>query len=300
MTTVTVAFAALLAAWMAWRGYRRGALATLVGRLPMLAALAVLLVLLRAAWSNPEHFSLLCLVGSIAAVTTFAAATLTVRVVRRRRAGASDTPGGRRATRRWLSLCNRGAGAALGVFCAALLLLALACLASSIPFAITLRAERDAAGRPSAASAAWVDALRRSCRAVADISHFGLLAHIPRMGRYSREIRSLITILNAPKEKLEYVARKHGLTKLTELREVQDALLDDEYMGLMARVGNGDLFALPHLIKSPITRNILQCPLMRELTSKLTPSQLVKDLEEATTEESKEPHEAGKSEKPEE
>ena len=284
MTALTATFATVIALWMAWRGYRRGALATLVGWLPMLAALAVLVVLLWAAWSEPGRFLLLCAVAAVAALATFVVGTLGAAAGRRRFSKPPHSTAERRAAGRWLTACNRIAGAALGVFSAAFLSLAVACLASTIPFAVAMRAERPSHHGPPAPPSQWVHALRQSCRAMADVSHFGLLAHIPRMRTYSREVHALIRILNAPSHKLKHVAEKRGLLNLVELREVQDALLDDRYIALICRVGKGDLSALPDLVKSPVTRNIIECPEVRTLTKTLTPSVLASDLEEAAAE----------------
>jgi hypothetical protein len=237
----------------------------------------VLLVLLRNAWAHPERLALLCWVGCIAAVAVFAGGSLALRLLQRRRE-ARAAP---HETRGWPGLCDRGAGAALGLVYAAVLLLALACLASTVPFILGADAMPDDLGSDTTPPE-WVDALRRTCGAVADISHFGLLAHIPRMRAYSREVRALIVVLRAPKDRIEHVVHKRRLLELGELVEVQDALLDDEYMALIRRVAKGDVSALPDLVRSPVTRRVLQCPEMAHVAKGLTPSALAHDLEEAS------------------
>ena len=276
MTGVAAALAALVAGWMAWRGYRRGAVGTLVGWLPGLAAVTVLLVLLRSAWAHPEHLGLLFWSGCIGALAVFVGGKLSLRLLRCR---AARSPTEQAESRRWLGVCDRVSGAALGLVCAAVLLLAFACLASTVHFILGADSVPEDLGCDTTPPE-WVDALRQTCGAVADISHFGLLAHIPRMGVYSREVRALITVLRAPRDKIEHVVQKRGLLQLGELDEVQEALLDDEYMALIRRVGKGDVSALPDLVRSPVTRRVIRCPEVGEIAKGLTPSELARDLDE--------------------
>jgi len=276
VTTVGTILTVLVAAWMAWRGHSRGAVLTLVGWFPVLAAFSVLLASVRVAWAHPEQLGLFCVVGCVGALVAFAGGRLLFRRVRRRRQTQPRPTG-------WLSECDRCGGAALGVLSAAVILLASACLASTIPFALGADPRPVYTGgmRGKVTTPEWVDALGEACTVVADISHFGLLTHIPRMGTYSREVRSLIKVLRAPKHKIAHVVAKRGLERLAELDEMQEALLDDDYMAMIQRVSQGDVSALPSLLKSAVTRRVIGCPEVREVAKGLTPSQLARDLDEA-------------------
>jgi len=124
-----------------------------------------------------------------------------------------------------------------------------------------------------------VRALGKSCEALADISHFGLLAHIPRMGTYSREVRALIMVLNAPPEKLKVLAEKSGIAELADVPEIKQAVLDDQYMTLIRRLAYGDVAALPRLVKSETTRRVVRCERVRQFVRGLTPSRLAAELD---------------------
>ena len=284
MTVPVASAAVLLALWMAWRGCRRGALATLLAWLPMAASVCVLLFTVRAAWASPAHFGLVCLLGGLATAAIFVAGTWAVRSTRRMpegkrsaaaRVGASYRP-------HWP---DRIAGAALGVICAAVVCLGLACLGSVVSFAFSMSLEPGRGLAADGSGAKWMRTLGRACSQMADIANFGVLRHVPGIREYSREARALITVLNAPPEKLRRIAEKRGLTKLAELPEVQEAILDEDYIGLIAGVGRGNLGGLPRLARSGITKKLLTCPEIRQFTESLTPSQLAEELKGMTPEE---------------
>jgi hypothetical protein len=270
---VVAAFAILFAVALAWRGYRRGALATVVGWLPVAAAAAVAALAARLAWAEPARLAEVCLAGGAAALGVLVGGTAMVRAARRRaRRGWSGGPALRRG--------DRLAGAALGLCLAAALWLGLACLASTVSFAVTVGVD-PAPGEARQAPPPWAMTLRRTCCAMADVAHFGLLRHLPRIGAYGREVRALVRILNAPREELDRLARKHDLTRLAAVPEVQEALLDEDYVALTDRVGQGDLSAIPLLAESSITRRLFTSLQVRRFTRRLTPSKLAEGLHAA-------------------
>jgi len=309
---LTALFAALIALGMAWRGYRRGALATLLGWLPTAAAVFILALTMRAAWSDLEHFTAVCLRGGAAAAAVYLAGIFLLRSRRPLPCHSSscsfssssssssslpamkgdphvstpkrvwawspvDRSGDASRGHRELRRANRIAGAILGVFCAAILCLGLALLASAVTFSCSVAAEPQAA-RP-APPPKWVSTVLRACGDLADIANFGVLSYVPAVCTYGQEVRALIHLLNAPREKLERLAQQHGLIKLVETPEVRNALVDDPYLALIARLGKGDLTVIPQLAQSPITRQVLACPKIRELARGLTPSRLLEELE---------------------
>jgi hypothetical protein len=278
VSAVVVILGAGLGVWAAWRGFRRGAFSTFLGWLPTLGAVIVLLSAMRAAWSQPEYFGSICALGGIAATALFVAGTLIVRrrlhSLKEQRLAAPAAKS--RDIRR---LADQVAGSALGVIHAALICLGIACLGSALSFTVSLRSE--AAGREEEAdqSHRWAGTFRRACGQVADIANFGVLQHVPGIRKSSRELRALIIILNAPQDKLRRVADKRGLMELRDIPVVRKALDDEEYTDLIADIGKGNLAGLPRLAKSPITRELLECPEIQALAADLKPSQLVADLE---------------------
>ena len=278
MNAVVVILAAGLGVWAAWRGFRRGAFSTFLGWLPTLAAVLVLLGSIRIAWSRPAYFDSVCVFGGIAAVALFIAGTLAVRrrlrsLKEQRLAGAEVES---RSVRR---LADQLAGSALGVIHAALICLGIACIGSALSFAVSLSAEPAAHEEQAAQSTAWAETLRRACGQAADIANFAVLRHVPGIRNSSRELRALITVINAPEDKLRRVADQRGLTELQDIPVVRKALNDEEYMGLVDDIRKGNLAGLPRLAKSPITRELFECPEIRELAASLKPSQLAADLE---------------------
>lgn len=278
MTAIVVSIAAVVGLWLARRGFRRGALATVLAWLPTFAAVFALLTTMRVAWTLPEHFGVVCLLGGAAAVVLFVAGTFAGRrklrsLIEKRRTASADT--GASVAR----LTDRLAGAVLGVIHAAVLCLGAACLASALSFAVSLPSETTRHAEPAEPRGQWAGALERACGQMADIANFGVLRHIPGIREHGREIRALITVLNAPEHKLRLVAERRGFAKLLAVPAVQEAIEDKGYLELVAGVGRGDLAGLPRLARSPITKKLLACPEVRAFTENLKPSQLAADLQ---------------------
>lgn len=279
MSAVIVILATVLGVWAAWRGFRRGAFGTFLGWLPTLAAVLVLLSAIRVAWSQPAYFDSVCVAGGIVAAALFIAGTLIVR--RRLRLLKEQRLAGPAVKSRTIRrLADQLAGSVLGVIHAALICLGIACIGSALSFAVSLPAEPAARGEQAGQSPGWAGALRRACGQAADIANFGILQHVPGIRESSRELRALITVLNAPQDKLRRVADKRGVTRLRDIPVIRKALKNEDYMGLVADIGKGNLSGLPRLAKSPITRELFECPEIRELAASLKPSQLVADLED--------------------
>jgi len=125
----------------------------------------------------------------------------------------------------------------------------------------------------------WVDSLSDFCSAMADFSATGLLRRVPYAGEYAHEVRSLIKILNAPREDIALVARKRGLLDLADIPEMHRALSDPDYRALLLRVNQGDLKALYEVAESPITKEIFVCREIHEFVGKLKLSDLLGDIE---------------------
>ncbi len=279
MTIIALTLTLLLAAWMAWRGWLRGATGTLAAWFPVLALSAILLLGLWLALSHLAHLFLISAITLALATAALIACLLLRRHWRLRVAArASSCPDPQPAIRNpksLLAFANRLGGALLGLIAAALLSLALACLASAIPFALSAR---SAPGGELAAPPRWAEQLGRACAAVADLTTFGLLDHVPCLATYARDVRALVIILNAPRERLVRLARTHGFAGLADLPEVHDALADEVYLDLLDRLGNGDLGALQAIARHEATRRLLACPQVREVTRRLTLAQLAQDL----------------------
>jgi hypothetical protein len=280
VTVVVALIAASLAAWLAWLGWRRGALAMLLGLIPPALAGGVLLATLRTACANPNRFGSICLLGLAAALVTLLASAALLRAVRRRLDTGREGSARARRLLACVLCCNRIAGAALGVFYAAVLCLALACLGSTIPFAFSVAGRSPLDADILAPPPKWVTTLGRACCKMADVAHFTILDHVPQVGAYSREVRALVRLLNAPREKLCQLAKQRGWTELGEVPEVQEALLSKPYVRLVDRAARGDLTAIPLLADSPTTRKLLNSPQVRQLTTGLTPSELLRDLDQ--------------------
>jgi hypothetical protein len=280
MTLVAGLLVALSTVWLAWRGYRRGAAAALRGWLPRLSAISGGYLAAWLAWSTTGSVAVTCLLASVAAALAYGAAALALWP-RRRRAGESPPPdGGVPAADGRPRLLDRLAGAGLGVLHAEICCLALACLGSTVVFGMSLSKTPDAGTDAAAPLPRWAVGLGTACRTVAGISEIGLLRRIPLLTEYGREVLPLIAILNAPREKLARIAEKRDLMKFAEIPAMQEALLDREYFDLLERARRGELSALRDLSTSPVTRGLLACPEIREFAKTVTPSQLVKDMED--------------------
>jgi len=281
MHILAVTIFLLFAAWMAWRGWRRGGLRTLLGWLPLMAAGAVLIIGLWLAWVAITYFIALATVALVATVATLIVCFWAIRSARRH----SDRHGPQHFLHHHPSsfrnpqfrLLNRLLGALLGLGSAAMLSLLLATVGSTIPLAYAL-APNGAAGA-TAPTPRWVEGLGRACTAVADVASFGILDHVPRLGAYARELRALVRLLNAPRDKLQRLAERQGLAGLADLPEVQAALSDPAYLDLIDRAAHGSLPALKALTQSPTTRALLDAPQVRHFTSTLTPSLLARELD---------------------
>ncbi len=261
MTALAAVLTVALAGLLVWRGARRGA----HGLAPALGGLAVMLLFFRLAWALPDGFAVLAAAGLLAGAGATVGFKVALRRLERRARGSDES-----RSWHWARRADRAAGAALGLVIAALALLVAASAGTTVAFAV---------GANGGRSRAWVRALGKSCEALADISHFGLLAHIPRMGTYSREVRALIKILNAPPEKLKVLAEESGIAELADVPEIQQAVLDDECMALIERLGHGDVAALAKLVKSEATRRVVRCERVRRFVRGLTPSRLAAKLD---------------------
>ena len=270
MTALVAGFAIALALLLAWYGARRGALAMLLGWIPLVAAVLVLFVALRAAWTWPRHFTALALAGCVVAVAAYLAAVIIIRARRRR---AHTHPAVRKPPARGVLCLDHAAGALLGILYAAFLCFALAITGSLLSFSVAVPP-----GQPARPGPAWQTSLRSACRNMADIANFGILDRLPGIGSSVEELRSLITILNAPSDQLQRAGRSLGLDSLVDIPEVRAAVLDDAYLALLDRVRAGDLTALPELAKNSNTVRLLECPGLRKLIKTLRPSTIARQL----------------------
>ena len=114
-----------------------------------------------------------------------------------------------------------------------------------------------------------------------------MLGHVPKLREYGHEVRALVTILNAPPDELKLLARQHGIAELEELPVVQRALKDQQYAEQFLQLKEGDVGVVPRLIDSSITRDLISCPEIRELTKTLTPSELADDLKQSNSADSR-------------
>ncbi len=296
MTLIALTLTVLFATWMAWRGWRRGATGTLAAWLPTLASSVVLTLGLWLAARHLTHLVPIAILALIAAAAAFIAAIFLRRRVAHCRFAICNLQF-QHNRQSVLVLANHLGGAALGLIAAAFLSLALACLASTIPFAVHCRfvisdlrfqdnrqlaiGNRQSLGEPTA-QPTWAESLGRACSAVADLTTFGLLDHLPGLAACGREVRALIIILNAPRERLVRLAHAHGIAGLADLPEVRDALADEAYLGLLDRLASGDLGAIQPIARHEATRRLLACPEVRKLTRRLTLAQLARDLSAAS------------------
>lgn len=273
MKEATLLLASLFALYMAWRGYRRGALATLTGWMPSLLALSTLVLFF---WLDPEPFSLV--IGGIAASVLFVIGVSARRVWRRwlDRRVETLTPESRLS--HWLRRCDGVAGAGLGLLCSVGACVGFVCLSSTVPFIYAVRAQTSTTSEKTDEPPAWVTTLRETCVTLADLSDSTVLHQVPRLHEYGQEVRALITILNSPPDDLERIAEIHGLTRIKDLPAVKAALIDKHYAELFLSLKEGDITAVPKLVDSPITRELIECPEIRDLTRTLTPSSLAQDL----------------------
>ena len=279
MREATLLLAGAFASFMTWRGYRRGALDTVASWLPSLATLLVLVALF---WREPEHLSQRLAVSAIVAAAVFVLATLAVRTVRARFQREDHPDEEPVRTRRWHWWCNHIAGAGLGLLWSATICLGVACVISILPFALSVRASADQqADREE--TPLWVRSLSETARSLADVSERAVLGHVPRLREYGHEVRAVVTILNAPPEDLKLLAKRHGISDLEELPVVQRALKDQNYAEKFLQLKEGDVGVVSTLIDSSITRDLISCPEIRELTKTLTPSALADDLKQTNS-----------------
>ena len=279
MREITILLAVFFAMYMTGRGYRRGALTTVAGWIPFLLAVYVLLPTV---WREPNRVALLT--GGVAALSIFIVGMSALRALRRWLDRRRDTPQAESRPRRWLRRCDRIAGAALGLLCSAIACLGLACLGSTLPFAYSVRAQSSVSASGDAEPdeitnpPEWVVDLGETCRTLADLSDVSVLSHVPRLRDYGHEVRALVTILNAPPDKLKRLAEIHGLTQLADLPAVQAAINDDDFIDQIQRLRDGKLSVVSDLVDSPILRDLVECREIRQITRTLTPSSLARDL----------------------
>lgn len=276
MREATLLLAGAFAVFMTWRGYRRGALDTVASWLPSLATLLVLVTLF---WREPEHLSRRLIVSAIAAAVVFVLATLAVRAVRARLQHDDFTDDEAAKTRRWHWWCNHIAGAGLGLLWSATICLGIACLISILPFALSVQASADQKSDQEEMPL-WVRSLSETARSLADVSERAVLGHVPRLREYGHEVRAVVTILNAPPDDLKLLASRHGISDLEKLPVVQRALKDQQYAEQFLQLKEGDVGVMSTLLDSSITRDLISCPEIRELTKTLTPSALANDLKQ--------------------
>jgi len=277
--TGVVAFAAaVFTLWMAWRGYRRGAARALLGWLPAFAAVVVLLVAARVAFQWPTHLALVSVAGVVAGIGMFVAVALVVRskaraIDARRSAAPADT---RRSP--WRG-ADRVLGAVLGVVNAAALCLGVACVVSLALFAVSFAADPPPAADRPEPRPEWVGALGQTCSDLAHLADVGVLRHVPGLRTYGREVKALVTVLNAPRDQLDRLAEERSFADLVAVPAVQKALTDDEYLALVNEARDGNLSGLSRLARDPITTGLFECPEFRAVIKGLKPSLLAADLE---------------------
>jgi len=279
VTVVTVVLVVILGAWMGLRGYHRGAWAIVVGWMPVMLLITTACLAVFYRWTESGSFKAKLSTIAAAALLLFIVGSGLFRSLRKRRdRGQQSEP----VAETWLSRTNRLVGAFLGLICCMYSCLALSLVSGSVVFRVTMNREQEKTltGAEPDPPPKWVDSLKTVSNTLAGVGDAGLLRHIPRAREYSREIRALVTILNSPGEKLRGVGEKRDLRSYAEIPEVKAALLDKEYKALVLRVQAGDLMALDSIARSPLTKALLDCPEIRELTRSLKPSDLVRDMEE--------------------
>jgi hypothetical protein len=259
--------------FMTWRGFRRGALATVAGWIPFLLAISVLVFAL---WREPDRIALV--IGVVVATAIFILGVMALRSWRRWLTQRNHTPSTERSPRRWLKSCDHVIGAALGLLCSAITCLGLSCLISTLPFFYSVRAQSSVVQETANDPPKWLASVSETCQALAEFADISVLSHVPRLREYGSEVRALVTILNSPPEDLKRLADKHGITELAELPAVKAVLDDHHFINLIQRVRKGSFTALSELVDSPITHELIECPEIRDLSRKLTPSSLARDL----------------------
>lgn len=275
MTAATLLLAALFTVLMVRRGCRRGALATLVGWTPPALSVGAMALVV---WCSTLPLSVTIACAVIAAGVTLIVSAFTTRTVRRRLATPCLEHAPRSTSARWLRRGDSVAGGALALLCSAVTCLGIACLGSTLAFAFSVHTQ-DADKKMTADNPPhWITALRHSCRTLAEVSDLAVLQHVPRLGDYGREVRALVTILNAPPDRLDRLANKHGLQRLLDLPEVKAAIADEHYVGLYQRLREGNLAVVAELLDSPVTHQLVACPQLRDAARSLTPSKLAGEL----------------------
>jgi len=276
MTVAAGAIFALITACLAWRGYRRGAKAVLRGWLARFSGLALMCLAGWLIWRSGGSLVTTCLAGVAAGALGFVSAVFILKIHRSRQVN-EETHEAQPA------LLDHVAGGALGVIYAEACCLGLACLAGVFVFGMS--ASRPVIDGPAVERAdcapEWVKGLGKVCRTVADISDYGMLSRLPLLKEYGSEIVPLVTILTAPREKLALIAEKRNLMRFADTPAVKAALDDVEYCSLLSRARQGELSVMRPLLDSPITRELISCPELREFAATVTPSDLVKDMAEA-------------------
>lgn len=280
MREIALLLAGSFAMFMTWRGYRRGALAMVAGCVPSFLTLLTLIFIL---WREPEQLSTTLTTAGVAGAAVFIGATLALRTLRSRQSHRTGPDATGRESRRWSWWCNHITGAGLGLLWSATFCIGLACLGSMLPFIHSLRAQVHIEEDQPEETPLWITSLGEACRSVADASESAVLEHIPRLREYGAEVRSVITILNAPPDDLKRVAKEHGILELETVPAVQTALEDKEYAALFLQLKDGDVSVVPELLDSAITHDLISCPEIRELTETLTPSVLADDLSSTET-----------------
>ena len=280
MTLVAGILVILVTACLALRGYRRGAAAVLRGWLPRFSALAGLYLTAWLAWRATGSVTATCLLAGAVAVSVFGVAAFALRRSRRRDGEGPSPDDDPQAPGVRPSLVSRLAGCALGVLHAEVFCFGLACLGSTVVFGVSASRVREPGIDSTAPPPEWVESLGDVCRTVADISDVGLLRRLPLLKEYGREVLPLIRILSAPPEKLARVAEKRNLMRFIDTPAVRAALLDAEYCALLKRARRGELSAVRSLLGSPVTRELVSCPEIREFAKTVTPSQLLEDMGE--------------------
>jgi len=273
MTVLAGAIFALVTACLAWRGYRRGAKAVLRGWLARFSDLALMCLAGWLVWRSGGSPVATCLAG-VAAGGLGLVSTVFVLRIHRSQQQNEETDESQPA------LLDRVAGGALGVIYAEACCLGLACLTGVLVFGMS--ASRPTVDGPSVERAEctpeWVGRLGKVCRTVAEISDYGVLRRLPLLREYGSEIIPLVTILTAPREKLALIAEKRDLMRFADTAAVKAALDDAEYCSLLRRARQGELSVVRPLLDSPITRELISCPEIREFARTVTPSDLLEDM----------------------
>lgn len=262
-------FALLFIATLAWRGYRRGATRTIQDWLPTLAALPVLVLFFWLAFLWADH---LLAIGFSGMALAFIVALVVHLAIRRRRRAHRPPAMPPEDPSTWSERLNRVGGAVLGLVNAAMLCLLLGLAGSLTIFTCGQWVMGDAA--VDAEQPGVTQVLGEVCLEIAAAADLGLAGHIPGLASASREVQALIEVLNASETDRAQLATELDLVDLIEVREVNQALNDDEYIKLIERFGEGRIHLVTDLVRHPRSKELMNCRQLQDKVKGLTPSKL--------------------------